>query len=66
MSEYPDPTQEMLNGDPLFDAIWNAIKEWDISRHNDGMYAGPSGNDVRHIYDAIMGQSDVKLPFFLC
>ena len=51
--DYPDPTPEMLDGDPLFDAIWGAIKGWDISRHNDGMYSGTSGNDVRHIYDAI-------------
>lgn len=51
--EYPDPTPEMLAGDPLFDAIWNAIKGWDISRHNDGLYSGPTGNDARHIYDAI-------------
>jgi hypothetical protein len=51
--EYPDPSPEMLNGDPLFDAIWKAIKGWDISRHNDGLYSGPTGNDARHIYDAI-------------
>jgi hypothetical protein len=49
---YPDPTPEMLN-DPMFDAIWNAIKGWDISRHNDGMYSGPTGNDALHILDAI-------------
>jgi hypothetical protein len=50
---YPDPTPEMLDNDPLFDAIWKAIKGWDISRHNDGLYSGPTGNDARHIYDAI-------------
>jgi hypothetical protein len=50
---YPDPTSEMLTNDPLFDAIWSAIKGWDISRHNDGLYSGPTGNDARHIYDAI-------------
>jgi len=44
----------MLDADPLFDAIWNAIKGWDISRHNDGLYSGPTGNDARHIYDAIV------------
>jgi hypothetical protein len=51
--EYPDPTPEMLDNDPLFDAIWNAIKGWDISRHSDGLYSGPTGNDARRIYDAI-------------
>jgi hypothetical protein len=51
--DYADPTTEMLDGDPLFEAIWQAIKGWDISRHNDGLYSGPTGNDARHIYDAI-------------
>lgn len=49
---YLAPTDEM-HGDPLFNAIWGAIKSWDISRHNDGIYSGPTGNDARHIYDAI-------------
>lgn len=53
IKDYPEPTPEMLDGDPLFDAIWDAIKGWDISRHNDGMYSGPTGNDARHIYDAV-------------
>lgn len=50
--EYLDPTPEILD-DPLFNAIWNAIKGWDISRHNNGLYSGPTGNDARHIYEAI-------------
>lgn len=50
---YPDPTPEMLDGDPLFDAIWNAIKRWDIARVPGAGYAGASGNDVRRIYDAV-------------
>jgi hypothetical protein len=53
IAQYPDPTPAMLE-DPLFDAIWNAIKGWDISRHNNGVYSGPTGNDARHIYDAIL------------
>jgi hypothetical protein len=52
-SDYPDPTPEMLDNDPLFEAIWQAIKRWDLSRHNNGLYAGATGNDARHIYDAI-------------
>lgn len=51
--DYPEPTPEMLDNDRLFDAIWNAIKEWDISRYNNGLYSGPTGNDARHIYDAV-------------
>ena len=50
----------MLDGDPLFEAIWQAIKGWDISRHKDGMYSGPTGNDARHIYDAV--QAVLALP----
>jgi hypothetical protein len=38
---------------PVFNAIWNAIKGWDISRHNNGIYSGPTGNDARHIFDAL-------------
>ena len=59
---YPDPTSDMLNGDALFDAIWRAIKGWDISRLNDGMYSGPSGNDARHIYDAIKATQPAQPP----
>jgi hypothetical protein len=54
---YPDPTPEMLDNNPLFEAIWIAIKEWDISRYRkyDGrLYSGATGNDARHIYDAVM------------
>jgi hypothetical protein len=51
--DYPGPTPEMLAGDPLFDAIWAAIKGWDISRFNNGLYAAANGNDVRHIYDVV-------------
>lgn len=57
-ADYPDPTPEMLDGDPLFEAIWQAIKDWDISRHNDGMYSAPTGNDARHIYDAVRAALD--------
>jgi hypothetical protein len=52
--EYPDPTPQMLANDPLFDAIWDVIKGWDISRYRNGLYSGATGNDVRHIYDAVM------------
>jgi hypothetical protein len=53
---WPDPTPEMLNGDPLFDAIWNSIKTWDINvPHAYSGYCGATGNHVRAIYDAISG-----------
>lgn len=49
---YLGPTPEMLS-DPVFEAIWNAIKGWDISPENNGLYSGPTGNDARYIYDAV-------------
>jgi hypothetical protein len=47
----------MLNGDPLFDAIWDAIKRWDIQRYPHAGYAGATGNDARRIYDAIKAKT---------
>lgn len=39
---------------PLFEPIWQAIKNWDIGRDGNRMgYAGASGNDVQTILDAI-------------
>lgn len=50
---WPDPTPEML-ADPLFDAIWNVIKTWDINvPHIYVGYCGATGNHARVIYDAI-------------
>ena len=52
--EWLDPTPEMLAGDPLFDAIWNQIKSWDINVPEVyGGYCGATGNHVRAIYDAV-------------
>jgi hypothetical protein len=50
--EYPDPTENDL-ANPVFEAIWQAIKSWDISRYKDGLYSGPTGNDVMHILNRI-------------
>lgn len=53
---WPGPTAEMLNGDPLFDAIWGAIKTWDINvPHAYSGYMGATGNHARAIYDAVHG-----------
>ena len=50
---WPDPTPEMLH-DPMWLAIWNAIKTWDVAapRAYSG-YCGATGNHARAIYDAI-------------
>ena len=52
MSELRDPSLEELNS-PLFNAIWNAIKGWDLRRTTDSGYAGATGTDVCTILDAI-------------
>jgi hypothetical protein len=45
--------------DPLFNAIWNVIKNWDISvPHIYVGYCGATGNHARVIYDAIKAQLD--------
>jgi hypothetical protein len=52
-SDY-NPTPEMLDNDPLFDAIWDVIKTWDIGVPAAYWgYTGGTGNHVRAIYDAI-------------
>lgn len=50
---WPDPTPEMLE-DPVFNAIWNTIKHWDINVPTvyEG-YCGATGNHVRAILDAV-------------
>lgn len=51
----PNPTPEMLNNDPVFDAIWEVIKNWDINvpEYYRG-YMGGTGSHVTLIYDALM------------
>lgn len=51
---WPDPTPEMLES-PLFNAIWDCIKTWDINVPGVYMgYMGATGNHVRAILDAII------------
>jgi hypothetical protein len=51
---WPGPTEAMLAGDPLFEAIWQAIRTWDINVPEvyNG-YTGSMGNHARAIYDSI-------------
>jgi hypothetical protein len=51
----PNPTPDMLNDDPIFDAIWEVIKHWDINvpDYYHG-YMGGNGSHVALIYQAIM------------
>lgn len=47
-----EPTKEDLES-PLFNAIWEAIKHWDIERYPGAGYAGATGTDVKRILVAI-------------
>lgn len=49
-----EPTTKDLES-PIFEAIWLAIKNWDISREQDEhrLYAGATGTDVKTILNAI-------------
>mgnify|MGYP001579448231 CR=1 FL=1 len=50
---WPDPTPEMLER-PDFNAVWNCIKDWDISVPQAyGGDCGATGNHVRAILDAL-------------
>ena len=49
---YPDPTKADLER-LEFEAVWQAIKSWDICRQLGRGYSGASGNDVMHILNAI-------------
>lgn len=41
------------NEPPGFDAIWHAIRGWDIQREHGAGYHGPTGDDVRAILSAL-------------
>ncbi len=47
-----EPTEEDLKS-PLFEAIWQAIKKWDIEREYGQGRAGATGTDVKTIMNAI-------------
>jgi hypothetical protein len=50
---YRDPRPEELT-DPMFERIWQAIKDWDINVPSEyGGYTGATGNHVCAILDAI-------------
>ena len=53
MTDWADPTEEMLK-DPLFDAIWRAIKRWDINvTEAYAGYCSATGNHARVIFEAV-------------
>lgn len=50
---YPSPTKDDVNSQE-FQAVWGAIKGWDIQRQKGVGYAGASGSDVMHILEALL------------
>lgn len=53
-----EPTaQDLIK--PEFEAIWNAIKKWDLERNEGEGYAGATGTDVMAILDSI---KDIMIP----
>ena len=52
LNKLDDPTEEDLKS-PLFEAIWQAIKKWDIEREYGQGRAGATGTDVKIIMNAI-------------
>lgn len=47
-----EPTKKDLD-DTVFEAIWQAIKDWDIQRTQGGGYAGATGTDVMTILGVV-------------
>jgi len=52
MENLTDPTEKDLER-PVFEAIWQAIKGWDIEREYGAGRAGATGTDVKTILNAI-------------
>lgn len=60
---YADPTDEM-HKDPLWIAIWDEIKTWDINVPTEyGGYSEATGNHVTAIYLAIQAKLHSALPW---
>lgn len=52
MRDTIDPTPQDLER-PVFEAIWQAIRRWDLERERGRGYAGATGTDVKTILRAI-------------
>jgi hypothetical protein len=59
VASYPTEYIVSLHGDPVWQAIWNAIKDWDISRTGAGSYHAPTGDDATHIYEAVRRRCEI-------
>lgn len=52
LNKLEDPTEQDLES-PVFEAIWQAIKRWDIERDYGQGRGGATGTDVKTILNAI-------------
>ena len=51
-----EPTPQDLVS-PQFNAVWNAIKGWDIERSEGEGYANATGTDVMIVLNSLKGKS---------
>ena len=58
-----DPTEEDLQS-PVFEAIWEVVKQWDIGRF--GVYSTGTGTDVKEIMEAVRPFMNAALANLCC
>jgi predicted NUDIX family phosphoesterase/LysM repeat protein len=60
--QMPNPTEQDLQS-PLFEAIWQAIKNWDVNVPSSyGGYCGATGSHVKIILDSILAVNYAESP----
>lgn len=60
--QMPNPTEQDLKS-PLFEAIWQAIKNWDVNVPSSyGGYCGATGSHVKIILDSILAVNYAESP----
>ena len=52
-ASYPTEYIVSLHSDPVWQAIWETIKRWDINTPAYGGYCGANGDHVTQIYEAV-------------
>lgn len=64
-TELREPTESDLHN-PLWNAIWEVIKSWDIKTPRDSGDHGATGTDVCNIFDAVARAQGGELPRMTC
>lgn len=62
MKAYTEEYIRGFHGNPVWEAIWRAIKGWDVQRETGAGYAGATGTDVTHIFEAIRDADAAPAP----